>query len=411
MLIDLFPRAHARFTQLPLLGAHLDGLARWLADGGFAVQRVRVRILKAPRLELQLPSCGIRDLRELSQEQLLALAPRPARSNPHLSALVHSLAAFLDQRGLLRPLQETPAQRLGGCYLDSLEQVRGYAVSTLRYHRYTVSALLAFLRFDEQPDVLRTLSAVRIEAFLQSVAQRCGRASLRHTVAHLRSFLRFLENRGEAPGGLAAGIDRPRTFRDEQLPRALPWEAVQAFLAGIDRTTPVGRRDYAMCLLMATYGLRASEIAALQLDAIAWRAGELRPDRPKARKPLALPLTDEAGSALADYLRHARPASQQHRAVFLGTRRPVTPLTSPGVQAAFRRQALRHGPEPFPQTGSHCLRHSLAAHLLRCNRPLHEIGSLLGHRSLESTSQYLRLHADELRTVALDLPAGTENPR
>ena len=410
MLIDLFPRAHARFTQLTLLGTHLDGLARWLADRGFTVQRIRDRIRKAPSLELQLPSCGIRDLRELSQEQLLALAPRPARSNPHLSALVHSLAAFLDERGLLGAAVKTPAQRLVGRYLDSLERVRGYAASTVRYHRYTVSDLLAFLRFDDQPDVLRTLSAVRIEAFVQSVAQRCGRGSLQHTVSHLRSFLRFLANRGEAPDGLAAGIDRPRTFRGEQLPRALPWETVQAFLAGIDRTTAIGRRDYAMFLLMATYGLRSSEIAALRLDSIAWRAGELRPDRPKARKPLALPLTDEAGSALADYLRHARPASPQ-RAVFLGTRRPVAPLTSPGVQAAFRRQALRHGPEPFPDTGSHCLRHSLALRLLRCNRPLHEIGSLLGHRSLESTSQYLRLHADELRAVALDLPTVTENAR
>ena len=361
MLIDLFPRDHARFTQLTLLGAHLDGLARWLADRGFPTKTIRKRILKAPALELLLPSCGIRDLRELSQDQLLALAPRPARSQPYLSALVHSLSACLDERGLLRFAKVTPGQRLARAHLESLEQVRGYAASTLRYHRYTVRDLLAFVGFDDNPEALRTLSAERIEAFLHFSATRCGRGSLQHIVAHLRCFLRFLTNRGEVADGLADGIDQVRTFRGEQLPRALPWDTVQAFLAAIDRTVAIGRRDYAMFLLMATYGLRASEIAALQLDSIAWRAGALRPDRPKARKPLALPLTAEAGSALADYLRHARP-STPHRAVFLGTRRPVAPITSPGVQSAFRRRALLHRPEPLPLTGSHCLRH----YLLHC---------------------------------------------
>lgn len=272
----------------------------------------------------------------------------------------------------------------------------------MRSHGRTALCLLEFLGFDDRPAALRRLSPQRIDAFVLRSAAHHGRGSLQHVASQLRSFLRFLASCGEVESGLDAGIDPPPVGRDEHLPRALPWETVQAFLAEIDRTTPIGRRDYCMCLLMATYGLRASEVAALLLDSILWRAGEIRPHRPKARKPLAPPLTDEVGAALADYLQHGRPRTQQ-RAVFLSSRRPVVPLRSSGVRSAFRRRAL-HSKTGMPVTGSHCLRHSLALHLLRSDVSIEATGGLLDHRNLATTGQYLRLHDDDLRAAALDLP-------
>ena len=157
-----------------------------------------------------------------------------------------------------------------------------------------------------------------------------------------------------------------------------------------------------MFLLMATYGLRASEVAALQLDSILWRSSQIRANRPKVRQPLVLPLTDEVGAALVDYLQHGRPRTQ-HRSVFLRSRRPVAPLLASGVRAAFRRRVQR-SKTGFPDTGTHCLRHSLALHLLRSDESIESIGALLGHRNLATTGQYLRVHDDALRAVALDLP-------
>lgn len=406
MLIDLFPRTHVRFACLTRLGAHLGGLARWLHLRGFAAEAIRKRIRKAPALEALLPPLGEGGLSELSQQRLLELAPRPARKNPYLSALVRSLAKYLDELSLLRHTVATPAECAVNTYLDFLAQVRGLAASTLSYHGYTVREFLAFLNFDHDPAALEALAAPRIEAFVQSVSARCGRGSIQHTVAHLRSFLRFLAGRGEVAGGLDTSIDTSRVHRDELLPKALPWETVQTFLADIDRTKAIGRRDYAMFLLMATYGLRCSEVASLGLDSVAWRAAELRVHRPKLRKALVLPLTEEVGAALVDYLRNARPAATS-RAMFLGTRLPVVPLASRGVQSAFRRR-VRHTAVEIPFAGAHCLRHSLALHLLQQQQPLHAIGGLLGHRNLDSTSQYLRLHADDLRVAALDLPVRTE---
>jgi integrase len=106
---------------------------------------------------------------------------------------------------------------------------------------------------------------------VQQVAARVSRATLQHVVAHVRSFLRWLAAQGAARQGLESQIDTPRVYRQEQLPRALRWDTVRALLESIDRTTAIGRRDYAMLLLVATYGLRSSEIVALTLDDFAWR--------------------------------------------------------------------------------------------------------------------------------------------
>jgi len=204
------------------------------------------------------------------------------------------------------------------------------------------------------------------------------------------------------PLGLDSLIDTPRLYRGEKLPRSLPWETVQAFLAAIDRSTPKGRRDYAMFLLAATYGLRTSEIAALRLDDIEWRARRLRVPRPKTQTPIVLPLTEEVGAALLDHLRHTRPEPPR-REVFRRFRAPAGPILPTAVTNAFQCWSRRSG-LAIPYQGPHCLRHSLAVHLLRQGTSLKAIGDLLGHRSAESTCVYLRLHVEDLRDAALDLP-------
>lgn len=327
-------------------------------------------------------SLGIRDLGELSRERLLSLAPRPARNQRGLSSLVWSMAAFLADREVVRGVNPGPGEVLVRSYLEFLPQVRGLAVSTLHHHRRTALGLLEFLGYDDRPEVRKTISSQHIEVFVVQSAKTLGRGSLQHLVSQLRCLLRFLATRGEVAPGLDARIDTPPTYRDEQLPRAQPWETVQALLAEIDCTTPVRRRDYAMFLLMATYGLRASEVAALRLASILWRTGQIRLDRPKTRKPLALPLSDEVGAALVDYLQHGRPRSQ-HRRVFLGSRKPVAPLRPGGVRAAFRRRVQRSG-TGFPDAGTHCVRHSLAIRLPRSDVSIESIGGLLGHRSLSA---------------------------
>jgi site-specific recombinase XerD len=235
---------------------------------------------------------------------------------------------------------------------------------------------------------------------LAGTSKGLTRGSLQHSVANLRSFLRFLSSRGDIDQGLDTSIDTPRMYRGEQLPRALRWDTVRAFLAAIDRTTPMGRRDYAMFVLIATYGLRASEVAALRLDDIEWRRERICVQRRKVSAPLVLPLTAEAGSAILDYVRRDRP-KVAHRQLFLRVRVPFAPLVPTAVSEAFQTWKA-HSRLPIGDGGPHCLRHSLAVHLLRAGASLKMIGDLLGHRSPESTSVYLRLHVADLRDVVED---------
>ena len=288
---------------------------------------------------------------------------------------------------------------------STLTALRGLAAGNTADHLATIAEFLQFIA-DQRPAVrLGQLTRGELEAFVQHVAARVSRATLQHVVAHLRSFLRWLAAQGAGPRGLESQIDTPRVYRQEQLPRALRWDTVRALLESIDRATAIGRRDYAMLLLIATYGLRSSEIVALTLDDFVWHRGELRVPRRKVDGVLTQPLTDDAGTAVLDYLQRGRPTLPT-RVVFLRMRPPAGLLKPTAVTEVFQTRA-RHSGLTIPFQGPHCLRHSLAVRLLREGVSLKAIGDVLGHRSLESTCLYLRLATEDLRDVALDLPAST----
>ena len=157
-------------------------------------------------------------------------------------------------------------------YAHYLRDVAGFAVSTIKHHRYVSRCFLDHL--DARKVSLRSIQASDIETYILQAGKRLSRASLQQEIAPLRGLLRFLAD-GRVPHGLDHQIDTPRLYRFEQLPRALPWDTVKALLRSIDTTAAIGLRDYAMLLLIATYGLRASEVVAITLDDIRWRQGSL----------------------------------------------------------------------------------------------------------------------------------------
>jgi integrase len=164
----------------------------------------------------------------------------------------------------------------------------------------------------------------------------------------------------------------------------------------------MGLRDYAMFLLIATYGLRASEVVAISLDDIRWRLGILRIHQRKTSAPLELPLTNEVLSALVKHLKRTPPAAP-HRRVFMRMRAPIGVLKPTAVTEAFQALVRKSGLS-IPYQGPHCLRHSYALRLLKEGTPLKTIGDILGHRTAESTSMYLRLATGDLREVPLLVP-------
>jgi len=328
------------------------------------------------------------------------------RKFPDEAGSVKVLVRFLTASGVVKRSaapEPTAAENHLNAFAAHLQGVRGYAPSTIQRQVGIASEFLDWLQFAKAPERLSALNMNHIEGFLRRLSKRMGRVGLQKPIAILRNFLRFLATSGVIAPGLDRQLDRPRIYRQEQLPRALPWATVQQLLRSIDRRQAIGKRDYAMFSLMVTYGLRACDVVSLRLEDILWRAGCIRIRQTKTGNFIELPLTDPVGSAICDYLTKV-PRHDGHRRVFLRQRAPGGPLKSTAVIEAFQAWSAKSGLD-IPYKGAHCIRHSYAIHLLRQGVSLKSIGDLLGHRSPESTVVYLRLATDDLRTVALPLPS------
>ena len=405
MLRELLPKSYPHHVALPVLGSVLDAFDDWLLAQGYRYCTRQCYILRCTAIERYFRRQGHHGLATLTLEGFRTCWCYFHRRPGGIAHTVGCLQRFLHSRQLLRPLARPPVtwvETLVAAYRQFLRDVRGLAIVTIEQHGGTATQFLAAQLAAEPAFRLADLTPAHVERFLTQAGSRYGRGSLQHVVAQVRGFLRFLGLRGVAPLGLDRQIDTPRCYRLERLPRALPWATVEAFLASIDRTTPVGLRDYAMFVLIATYGLRGCDLASLTLDQVDWQAGAIGLTQPKTRVPLRLPLTETVAAALLAYLRRGRPAGAR-RELFLTGVAPVVPIKRQTAGYAFRARVPRSG-LAIPLHGVHCLRHSYATHLLRQGVALKTIGDLLGHRSTESTWVYLRLDLEALREVALPLP-------
>jgi len=234
----------------------------------------------------------------------------------------------------------TPAERLQADFRLYLRQERALASTTQACYTAFASDFLTE-HFGAGPVDLSLLRAADVTRFVRqrAVAIRSKRVQLMTTA--LRSFLQFARYRGEIERDLAACIPAVANWKQSILPRALPREQVEQVLASIDRKTAIGRRDYAILLILARLGLRAGEIRALTLEDLDWQEG-LITVRGKAGRFSQLPLPSEVGAAIADYLRHGRPTASS-RCVFLRARAPLEGFQGQSGVGSMVRHALGAG--------------------------------------------------------------------
>lgn len=404
MLTSMFPNTHARYTSLPVLGDVLENLCSWLEARGYPPSAIRRRLQAAPFLDNCLRQRQIQSLSGCRVDRLRACLPRQKRWTPQIAySLGRSLLEYLGEQGSLVSRPPTASDRVIDAYREYLQRVRGLAASTIARHAVVAGDFLRFLRYDDDLGRLPEVQVGDLEAFVVQASSRVGPITMQKVIAIMRSFLGFLAASGKIPAGLDRRLDSPRHHRNQRLVRALPWDNVLSLLRAIDRSTVKGCRDYAMLLLIATYGLRRSEVSSLEIEDIQWRVRAIRVARPKVGTPLLMPLTDEVATALVAYLHH-RVGQASERRLFLRARAPRGPIQPTAVSDAFDVWTARAGVRVPGLGGPHTLRHGLAMHLLRQDTPLKTIGDLLGHRSVESTGIYLRLQIEDLRDVALPLP-------
>jgi site-specific recombinase XerD len=287
-------------------------------------------------------------------------------------------------------------------YSHHLRETRGLAQATIRAHLYFAQK---FLEKTFGTGALRwhTLRTNDVLSFVTDYTKRWRPASAKGVICSLRSFLRYLQIQGWCEPLLIAVLPCLPTWRLDRLPRVMTDEQMNAFLAAFDRSTAVGRRDYAMALCQIELGLRACEVAALRLDDIDWRSATLRTVGSKIGRGRELPLPARAGRAMAEYLRRGRPTT--HSRQFFVRHRILhgTPLNTAVIQDAMSR-AYAQVPGCEHWVGTHALRHTAATRLYRRGAKLKEVADLLGHRSLDTTAIYTKVDLPRLSKVALPWP-------
>ena len=357
--------------------AHLD---RWMQGAGVGLGDLSGQVLD--RYLAERRAAGYREYRSVK-----ALRP---------------LLDYLLPLGVLPVPREVPlgpVEELLADFRGWLLRERGLTEGTVRGYVDCVRPFVAGRLRGDLLD-LAGLTAADVTGFVRSACPGRAVGSAKLIVCALRSLLGWLHVTGQVPVSLAAAAPSVAGWRLSGLPKGLEPAELRRLLAGCDRRTATGRRDFAVMLLLARMGLRAGEVAGLGLDDIDWRHGEVVIVG-KGNRSERLPLPDEIGAAIAAYLRRGRPADAEGRSVFVRVHAPHRPLTTGGVTMIVFDGAQRAG---LPRMHAHRLRHTAATAMLQGGAPLAEVGQVLRHRSAMSTAIYAKVDHAALRPLARPWP-------
>jgi len=392
-----------------VMGAHLESFVEHLVGLEYAPATVSSQLHMLGRLDRWMARrrLGVADLSEAVIARFLRGRARGASVHRGDASTLRRFLAHVRGHGATGPAphrrDESPLGLLVRQYEHYLTVERGLAPATLTNYGGFVRQLLT-ARFGASRMQLGELDASDISGFVLRHAHTMSPGRAKLMVTALRSLLRFLFARGAIARDLAACVPAVANWRLATVPKYLRPEEVDRLLRTCDRATAVGRRNYAVLLLLARLGLRAGEVVTLELDDIHWRAGELAVRSSKGYHHDRLPLPADAGEALAAYAHTDRPRHPLRR-VFLCARAPRRGFAGPSTVDTIVRRALdRAGLRP-PLKGAHLLRHSLATRLLREGASLTEIGQVLRHRTVATTEIYAKVDLAGLRALARPWPA------
>ncbi len=412
-------KSRRRYLSTPI-GTHIDGYLDYLKTLGFARRHIYDHAQHAAAFGEYLAKNGAA-LSSLTEEHVDGFVswyqshPRRFGKQRQQSGSCKSVGeacrgcarrvlAYLRSIGVTPMVPDAAPHPHLRAYCDFLDCHRGFAARTVELHAHCVGQLL-----DAIGEVaMDRLTVTDVEHAVVELSKGIGVRSHQIMISAIESFLRFERTTGRIPMSCKPFLPRRRQYALAQLPSALSEVEVAQVLAVIDQSSAMGRRDYAILQLLATYGLRPSEIMQLRLDDIDWRAELLHVKQQKVRRELTLPLLAPVASALIAYLSDGRPETDDRR-IFRKVHAPDGPLTRGLIYSLVRKAIVAAGIHS-KHRGPRTFRHARATSLLRQGTSLKAIGDLLGHRDPEATAIYCKLAVDDLRRVALEIPGAERSP-
>jgi integrase/recombinase XerD len=392
------------------LGPAISRYAEWLSDRQISRASAFFKIQTVVLFDRFLTDRHVRSLEELPAqiEPFVKKWRRTRGRRPHTASYARSLRALPrtaieellrlalpDFLGTVRR-QPWPLQDLAPGFREHLSDERGLRRDTLQGYEHHMRVFERFLRSAAITD-LSTLTPKIVNRFLidSTAGQQPGGRQAR--AGALRVLLRYLRRQGIIATDLSRAVPRGRTYKQAAIPRAIPWSDVERVLASVDRRSACGKRDYAVLMLFATYGLRAQEVAALELSAIDWPQSRFHVLSRKAGNSTTYPLAAPVGEAIIDYLRNARPqCTDRHLFISL-----TAPFRGVGHWAMSDRASvyLRRAGIKVRRPGSHTFRHSCVQRLVEADMPFKQIGDYVGHRSDAATQVYAKIALHKLRAL------------
>lgn len=391
------------------LGMHIDPYVEQLRRGGYSIE-VSHRLLSVVRdfgFWLGATGTGLTDISEALAARYLAERSRHRPANKADARALDRLLTVLREANVIaaRPVPcSDPHEDILEAYRLYMKRERGLAPISIASHLWFLRPFLQEMGIATCADAVR-LAGHKVAVYVERHAGDRSATTARIMCSRLRVFLRYLHREGFVSADLTTALPSIRRAADAHLPGFMPLEDVQRILAGCDRSTVIGRRDYAILMLLARLGLRACEVARLNLDDIDWRSGEFTVHG-KGRKTATMPLPPDVGAAIVSYLENGRPRSDS-RQLFLLAVAPYTGFKGAnGIQTVARSAIRRAGITGLAHRGSHAFRHSLATGLLRSGANLTEIGQLLRHEQPDTTRIYAKVDIDGLRALGCTWPGG-----
>jgi site-specific recombinase XerD len=392
------------------IGAEIDAYVVWLTEHGYGLKSVwrRVPIVYAFGEHARAHGAtSVADLPRFVEGFVTARVAAHHRRNCSERSMAKEVRGPVEQMlsavlpefvPLGRSTRPFPLTDQVPGFVEYLVDERGLRPASVDQYRHHLDRFDAYLhRVDAR---VAELSPALVSAFMvERASVGLARSTVRDCAGVLRVFVRFAHRAGILTSDLSAAVGWPQVYRLSNVPRSISWDDVNRVLGAVDRRTPVGKRDYAILLLLVTYGLRGREIVALELDHIDWKRGRLAVPERKAGHSTAFPLSQVVGEAIVDYLQHGRPQTAD-RHVFFRAVAPRDPIGSAAVSSLAGRY-LRSVGVQVPRAGSHTLRHSAVQRLVDANFDLKTIGDFVGHRSPRSTEVYAKVAVEALREVAL----------